>query len=145
MSDTDPARDTDARRDSPTSADGRYQTLSTREKRARARARFSLVAQNGGDAASAGADGSAADSSSAAAAAVPAFGRVEEEDAWARAYNLLQAPHANRHFTIFFLWFAVSAQIGLFIGLMALNDWRLVDLYENPLLGPGVDALRTLG
>jgi hypothetical protein len=35
--------------------------------------------------------------------------------------------------------------IGLFLGAVSLNGWARVSLKDNPLFGPGIDALRTIG
>ena len=44
------------------------------------------------------------------------------------------------------LMHAISAvQVGLFIVAMYLSDWGMVDLYENPLMGPGLAPLLQIG
>ncbi|KAG1669971.1 hypothetical protein FOA52_016232 [Chlamydomonas sp. UWO 241] len=57
----------------------------------------------------------------------------------------LQRHQSNRRATTILLWALCLAHLGLFLGAVSLNDWTLVSMEDNPLLGPGLDALRTIG
>ena len=51
----------------------------------------------------------------------------------------------NRRHASWLLHAISAAQVGLFIVAMYLSDWGMVDLHDNPLMGPGLAPLLQIG
>lgn len=51
----------------------------------------------------------------------------------------------NRRHASWLLHAISAVQVGLFIVAMYLSDWGMVDLYDNPLMGPGLAPLLQIG
>ncbi len=43
------------------------------------------------------------------------------------------------------LWLISAAQVALLLASLGLNGWTLASLHDNPLLGPGREALLAIG